>query len=241
MHIFNLNYVTENKIVNKALIDDNRILVVSRGENNYFKYSTGDSKNEIVVVHFKYGNDISRQGFYRNEKTKIWLPFDGIKANVDSYNRFGTYIDDSSFKENGEFSPFGCIELMVVSYLLGGGIWMKKNKYSDVLKTDPRINCLHNLYFENVSFSKMLYINHFIGTSVSCNYFGDRRKKINWSEKDKYFTAFDNSRKMKNSYQIEYTPPRFETEKEYLDFYELVENSEVEIKMEESNRYCCIL
>ena len=254
--IHQIKYNTKNEKISEVLNED-KITIVTLENNNVFEYCNGDKNNKIIVVHFKYNNKIRSQAFYLNtEQYKgTWLPFDGIKANVNSNNIFYKYIDTEPF--NTDLYPFGDMKLMAVSYLLGGGVWCNKSmKYRDILGVNERISYINQFNTIKVPFNNSLYINHFINYSISRNYFDKhpntsfRPKSPKWTSnhKDikndqKLFSAFDFSAKMNNSYQIEYTPPLFQDKvkrEDYEDFYSKIELSVIKETLNQTP-YCSIL
>ena len=251
-----IKFNTNNKKILDVLNED-QISIITLDNNTVFQYVNGDKSNNILIVHFKYNNKIVSQAFYQciGEFKGTWLPFDGIKANVNENNIFFQYLDTEPF--NTDLYPFGDIKLMCVSYLLGGGVWCNKNmKYRKILNVDERICYLSDFKPIEVSFNNSLYINHFINYSISRNYYDKhpntsfRPKSPKWisNHKDikneqKLFSAFDFSAKMNNSYQIEYTPPLFEDKTkrdDYQEFYSKVDESKVIDKIE-GFKFCSIL
>ena len=252
-----IKYNTDSKKIAGILNEEGKILVVTLENNSVFEYVNGEKSNKIIIVHFNYNNKVVSQAFYecQEELKGTWLPFDGIKANVDEGNVFYQYLDKEAFHTN--LYPFGDESLMMVSYLLGGGIWCNKTlKYREMLKVDERISYLANFDTVKVNFNDSLYINHFINYSISRNYYNKhpnsafRPKSPKWisSQKEikneqKLFSAFDFSSKMNNSYQIEYTPPLFEEKtqlSDYKDFYETINNSIIKVS-DSSFKFCSIL
>jgi len=237
-----INYTTNNKIINKILIDENHINVIIPENGMLFEYKNGKQSNKIVVVQFKYKENIVSQSFYQCDRTYkyTWLPFDGIKARVDDTNKFCKFFDTIKFQNNKR--PFGCDELMAVSYILGGGIWVSSDeKFKNSLDVEDRISYIDIRDTNMVNFEDSLYINHYINYSVSSNYINP--KNINWMKGDRLDSAFMFSYKMNNSHQIEYTPETIDgatSDKDYFEFYKKVDFSDVPIE-ESDTRLCNIL
>lgn len=237
-----INYTTNNKIINKILIDGDHINVIIPENGMLFEYKNVKQSNKIIVVQFKYKEKIVSQSFYRcNGKYKnTWIPFDGIKANIDDNNKFYKFFDTTKFLNNKE--PFGYPELMAVSYVLGGGLWVSNDEnFKNVLNVEDRISYIDIEDTIKVKFEDSLYINHYINYSISSNYMDP--KYINWMEGDKLDSAFMFSYKMNNSHQIEYTPMTINgatAAKDYFEFYKKVDFSDVPIE-ESDTRLCNIL
>lgn len=253
---YKIKYNTDNEKISNVLID-NGINIIILNNNTLFEYINNQSKNKILIAEFKYKDKIVSQAFYLcdGEYKGTWLPFDGIKANVDNNNKFYKYIDNSAFK-NKEY-PFGDESLMAVSYLLGGGVWCHSNSdFRNKLNVDERISYTSEFRVRSVDFAYSLYINQYINYSISRNYFDKhpqtnmRPKSPKWVENkgtnkndQKLFSAFDFSYKMNNSNQIEYTPPVSSDKnsiKDYKDFYKMVDESNVEVP-EKQVSFCNIL
>ena len=253
-HQIKLN-TTNDKIFD--VLNDDKISIITLDNNTVFEYYNEDKCNKIIIVHFQYNKKIVSQAFYQctGEFKGTWLPFDGIKANVNENNVFFQYLDIDAF--NTEMYPFGDIKLMAVSYLLGGGVWCGKNmKYRKILDVEERISYLYDFRTLEVSFNNSLYINHFINYSISRNYYDKhpvssfRPKSPKWisshksiKNDQKLFSAFDFSSKMNNSYQIEYTPPLFEnmtSREDYKSFYGKIDSSIVKDKID-AYKFCSIL
>lgn len=253
-----LKYETGNPLISQILIED-KINIILPDDSNIFEYINYDNKNKTIVVEFKYNESIVSQAFYQcgKEFNGTWLPFDGIKANINDGNLFYKYFDIEPFRN--KIFPFGNKKLMAVSYILGGGVWVSRDtKFRDILNVEERISYLNNLSSVNVDFQDSLYINHYINYAISRNYYEDhpsnnkfykpkspvwiKVKNSNLNEQ-KLFSAFDFSYKMNNSNQIEYTPPVFldKTKREdYEDFYKKIDNSQIKEYKVESFR-CTIL
>lgn len=253
---YEIKYNTTNEKILDVLNDD-RIRIITLDNNTVFEYVDQDKQNKIIVVHFRYNNKVVSQAFYQclADYKYTWLPFDGIKANVDKNNVFYQYIDVEPFKT--DLYPFGDMKLMAVSYLLGGGVWCNKSlKYREILGVDERISYLNDMSSIIVEFNNSLYINHFINYSISRNYYSKHPEKTfrpkspvwitnhkNIKNDQKLFSAFDFSAKMNNSYQIEYTPPLFadkQERKDYDDFYSIMDNCVVKDEVK-SRQFCSIL
>ena len=249
-------FTTTNKDILDVLYED-KISIVTLDNNTVFEYKNGGRKNKILIVNFRYNNKIVSQSFYQDQEdfNGTWLPFDGIKGNVDESRFFYHYVDVSAFET--ELFPFGDMKLMAVSYLLGGGVWCNKNlKYRKMLNVDERISYLSDFKSVSVDFNNSLYINHFINYSISRNYYNKhpktsfRPKSPKWiashkevKNEQKLFSAFDYSAKMNNSYQIEYTPPLFEDKtkrEDYNTFYSNVDSSTIKEKIN-TPQICTIL
>ena len=251
-----ITFTTTNKDILDILYED-KISIITLDNNTFFEYTNGDKKNKILITNFRYNNKIVSQAFYEDsgEFKGTWLPFDGIKANVDENNTFFQYLDTTAFET--DLYPFGDKKLMSVSYLLGGGVWTGKTlKYRKMLNVDERISYLSDFKSINVNFNNSLYINHFINYSISRNYY-DKHPKTSFRPRSpkwianskevkndqKLFSAFDFSAKMNNSYQIEYTPPLFEDKtkrEDYTEFYSNVDSSTIKEKIN-TPQICIIL
>jgi len=254
LHEIKIN--THNKkILN--IVNDNKISIGTLDNDSVFEYQNNGRSYKIIIVHFKYNDKIVSQAFYQcqDEFNGTWLPFDGIKANVNDTNVFYQYLDTEPF--NSDLYPFGNEKLMCVSYIIGGGVWInKETKYRKILNVNERISYLANFKTVKVEFNNSLYINHFINYSISRNYYDNHPTKSfnfkspKWVSSNKevkneqrLFSAFDFSAKMNNSYQIEYTPPLFANKicrEDYNDFYLIMDNCEVKEKIQDA-RLCTIL
>lgn len=237
--IRSIHYNTENKNISKILIEG-KINVILYRQNEIFEYEKTDGTiNKIIVVEFNYKEKIVKQAFYQcSGKYKgTWLPFDGIKADVDDNNKFYTFLDTSQIKDH----PFGVNELKSVSYVLGGGVWKNSDsEFVKKLKVDPRISYFDGLDTKTVKFEDLNYINHYINYSITDNYLD--YKPVKWLDGEELNSAFRFSSKMKNEHQIEYCPVRVKGAKnrsDYTEIYAKIDNSIVEIKQEKSN--CTIL
>lgn len=242
-------FKTDNNIVNSVLGDSSTIRINLRVDDKCYEYFTGSEYNKIIKATFVYDNNIVSQAFYRNNGT--WVPFDGIKANVNENNKFYQYLDTDPFKT--KYEPFGDLKLMAVSYILGGGVWISKDdKWRKILNVPERISQFDPESVK-VQFNDSLVINQYINYSISRNYYKNhpnkddffKPKSRNWFDgnEQSLFSAFDHSAKMNNYHQIEYTPPVLlnrKKRKDYKDFYELVDNSEVKVPKDQSS-YCTIL
>lgn len=250
-----LDFVSTNKRIRPVLIDNSYVNVVLLDGNKVFKYYNKGKYYKIIVVQFKYLENIISQAFYecQGEYKGTWLPFDGIKGNVDEEGVFYKYMDQEAFDKE---LPFGGTKMMAVSYILGGGVWSQKElKYKEKLGVDERSS--FTLYSDtvDVDFQDSLYINHYINYSISRNYYDSnpneklRPSSPQWikdSKKlkndQKVFSAFDFSTKMNNSYQIEYTPPVFPNytnREDYQDFYRKIDKSKIHVNTQIST--CDIL
>lgn len=248
-----INFETDDKVLKSVLIEGSHINLVLLDEGKIFSYKNNKRSYDIIVVQFKYMDNIVSQAFYKSPEDfkDTWLPFDGIKGNVDD-SMFYKYMDKNAFEED---PPFGNMKMMCISYILGGGIWLSdKSKYKDTFnKLRGPITISKDIV--NVNFEDSLVINHYINYSVSRNYYMSnpdkklRPKSPQWIKDSKkikneqsLFSAFDFSTKMNNSCQIEYTPPviaNYTSRNEYKEFYDKVDKSI--IKVEEEISMCNIL
>lgn len=222
--LFKLKLNTANEKI-KRVLNENYVSVNIIEESKTFEYD----ERQIINVTFKHQNNLVSQAFYLNDKF-TWLPFDGIKVDVDDQNKLYTFFDTDNFD-----SEFPDEELMAVSYILGGGIWSTGySEYSKQLDVIGRISQL-SLKSVKVPRNHMLKINHFVNYSVSDNYL--HKNKVRRS-------AFDFSRKMENPNQLEYTPRRvkgFETKKDYQKIYEKIDKSVVDFRKPGQEYTCTIL
>jgi len=241
-----IEFTTGNKKIKSILINDNHINVLLLDGNKVFKYYNNGKENKVVVVEFKYMNNIISQAFYEcsGDYKGTWFPFDGVKGDVDDENNFYKYLDTSAFSEE---NMFGSVKFMAVSYILGGGIWSSKDvKFKKILNVNDRTSTTIYTDTVDVGFQDSLVINHYINYAISRNYFEsnpDERQrpnspqwikdsKSNMNDQEK-FSAFDFSAKMNNSYHIEYTPraiPKFNTRKDYASYYKKVDESQVKVE-----------
>lgn len=243
-------FKTDNDIVNSVLGDSGFVTVKLRDDGKCYEYYNGTAYIKVVTVAFQYDNKMVSQAFYRHNGT--WVPFDGIKANVNDKNTFYQYADTDAFKT--KYEPFGDMKLMAVSYVLGGGVWISKDdNWRKILNVPERIS-----QFEpegvKLQFNEALVVNHYINYSISRNYYKNhpnkddffKPKSRDWfnDNEQSLFSAFDYSAKMNNYHQIEYTPPVMLNRKkreEYKDFYDMVDGSMVEILKDTKSSYCTIL
>lgn len=236
-----IKYNTKNENIVDILIDE-KINIIIPNNGLLFAYQNDGKKNRVIVVEFNFKDRVVSQAFYQcnNKFSGTWLPFDGIKAEVNESNKFYTFFDTEAFRD--EHAPFGNKQLMAVSYIIGGGVWqIKDRKYRDILDVEERISYLDILDSKVVKFEDSLYINHYINYAVSSNYLKD--KKIKWLDGEELDSAFRFSYKMNNSHQIEYTPKTIQgasSKDAYQTLYDKIDQSEVEIT-EQSSYNCCIL
>lgn len=248
-----IEFETDDKVLNSVLINGTHINLVLLDGGKLFSYKNNKRNYDIVVVQFKYMDNIVSQAFYNSPEDykDTWLPFDGIKGDVED-GIFYKYMDKKAFEED---YPFGNIKMMCISYILGGGIWLSdKSKYKDTFNK-LRGPVTISKESVNVNFEDSLTINHYINYSISRNYYMSnpdkklRPKSPQWIKDSKkikneqrLFSAFDFSTKMNNSYQIEYTPPvipNHTERKDYKEFYDKVDKSIIKVEKEET--YCNIL
>lgn len=241
-----IEFTTNNKKIKPILINDNHINVLLLDNNKVFKFYNNGKTNKVAVVQFRYIDNIVSQAFYEcsGEYNGTWLPFDGIKGDVDEKNNFYKYMDTAAFCGD---VPFGSIKLMAVSYILGGGVWAnKETKFKDTLKVEERTSTTIYTDITDIGFQDSLVINHYINYAISRNYFESnpdeklRPSSPQWikdSKKNKndqrIFSAFDFSAKMNNSFQLEYTPSvisKFNTRKDYESYYKRVDKGQVIIE-----------
>jgi len=216
---FKIKYNTDNKIIN-GVLNDNFITVVTNNQREALEYMS----HQIITVFFVYNGKLASQAFYKNTE-QTWVPFNGIKANLNKEKKFIYYFDTSNF---GIMDNFGLEELMVVSYLLGGGMWVKDNEHLKRLKLHPRMRQFE-LESHKIKFHNSLLVNHFVNYSICSNYLKPQQK---------FKSAFDKSHKAENSTQVEYTPKNDSLCKE-LD--KALSNDNVITPIEESNTMCAIL
>ena len=238
-----VNFVSSNKKIRSVLIDNSYINIVLLNNNKIFRYYMDGKYYKVVVIHFKHTDRMVSQAFYQcvNEYKGTWLPFDGIKGDVDEDGRFYKYIDTKAFAND---HPFGDNKLMAVSYILGNGVWMDKDsRFKKILNVDDRSSLTMYSDMTDVNFEDSLTINHYINYSISRNYYEnnpeeklrpsspqwikDSKKNIN---DQKLFSAFDFSTKMNNTYQLEYTPtviPKFNDRSDYEEYYKKVDKSKL--------------
>ena len=244
-----LKYPTDHKKFQEVLIDKNHLVIVLEKEKNLFRYNNTKNMYKVLVAQFTYRKTVVSQAFYESQTAEYrgtWLPFDGIKGDTDDNNTFYTYADDEAFHSN--LAPFGIEELVYISYLIGGGIWERKDdELSMKYKFDERVSMLSNHTTLDVKFEDSLVINHYINYAISKNYMTSRKPK--WTgegtkNEQKLFSAFDFSNKMKNKFQIEYTPRRLKdhnTRGDYEQYYKKMNNAIVAIPVEKENKMCTIL
>ena len=206
-NILNDNFITI------TILDDRKIM-----EYNYHK---------IILVSFVYKSRLQSQAFYET-KEGTWLPFDGIKAQLEENIYFSNIFDTNNFEK---FYGFGTEELMLVSYLIGGGMWLKNNKFSTGYELKPRICQLTNLESHKVKFEHPMLVNHFVNYSISYNY-------INLKKDEPRKSAFDGAHKAENWSQMEYVPVKKSLCKELDD---ALYNNKINIPIEVSNYTCTIL
>jgi len=243
-----LEYSTEHKKFQQVLIDEDHLLIVLKNDNKLFEYNDTKHIHKVVVIQFRYRKKIVSQAFYEShgDYQGTWLPFDGIKGGIDDKKMFYTYIDDEAF--HSDMAPFGIEALIYISYLIGGGIWERKdNEITTKYNFDERVSVLSNHTTTSVKFEDSLIINHYINYAISNNYMINRKPK--WvgggaKNEQKLFSAFDFSNKMKNKFQIEYTPRRLEghhTRDDYEHYYKKMDNANVDIPVEKELKMCTIL
>ena len=237
---------TDDKVIKSILIDGSHINIVLLDRNKIFTYKNFGKLFDILVVQFKHDNNIVSQAFYKTKDylKDTWVPFDGIKGDVDDNNVFYKYMDRNFFEED---SPFGTEAMMSISYILGGGIWAHRDqKIKNILKLRLRMSALSNIDRIDVNFEDSIVVNHYINYSISSNYFKETPYYSKWvnssTNSQKLLSAFDFSTKMENIHQIEYTPPsfpKFNSRDDYKDFYKKINKSVVKIPSKSST--CVIL
>lgn len=215
--ILTIKYNTDDPNIQKIL-NDNFISVITLENDKIMEYNSC----KIILVSFVYKSKLQSQAFYKN-KDDTWMPFDGIKANL---NEDGDFV--KTFDTLDGFDGFGTEQLMLVSYLLGGGIWSKTNKYKDKYELKFRVNQF-DLESYNVKFEHSMLVNHFINYSISSNYLkkeGDRK------------SAFDGAHKAENWSQMEYVPIKKSLCK---DLDDALYKNKIKTPLESSNYMCTIL
>ena len=118
---------------------------------------------------------------------------------------------------------------MLVSYIIGGGMWSKHNKFSAGYDLKPRIDQLNNFEVHKAKFEHSMVVNHFVNYSISSNYLEkDENRK----------SAFDGAHKAENWSQMEYVPIKKSLCK---DLDEALYKNNIKIPVEVSNYMCNIL
>lgn len=235
-----IKYDTTHSKIKKVMIEDH-INVILPYENQIFEYERVDgSRNKVVIVEFKYKQKVVKQAFYQciGKYQGTWLPFDGVKADVNDNNEFYTFLDTDMIEK----VPFGNQELMAVSYVLGGGVWKdEESEFTKELGVDPRISYFDDLKTRLVEPQDSIYLNHYINYAITDNYTSG--KPVKWLEGQHLKSAFSFSNKMENSHQIEYTPKRVNgatSRTDYMELYAKINKAEVNISPP-TNSYCAIL
>lgn len=234
-----INYSSMNKNVVKVLIDG-KMNIILPYNNEIFEYrKTDGGSNKIIIAEFKYKSKVVRQAFYQctGKYKGTWLPFDGVKADVNEDNEFYTFLDTDAIGN----LPFGNDELKSVSYILGGGVWeSQESEFAKSLGVEPRMSYFDELHTKLIQPQDSIYLNHYINYAISDNYLG---KPVKWLDGEELKNAFSYSNKMENSYQLEYTPKRIKGAKSRLDYSQLyakINNSHVKVlQVRQSN--CAIL
>lgn len=235
-----IKYDTQHKKIGKILIEDN-INVIMPYDNEIFEYERVDGIiNKVIVVEFRHKQKIVKQAFYqcKSKYEGTWLPFDGVKADVNDNNEFYTFLDTDMIHE----PPFGMNDLMMVSYVLGGGVWKDpESEFTKALDVEPRISYFDGLNTKLIQPQDSIYLNHYINYAVTDNY--SSGKPVKWLEGQELKSAFSFSNKMENSHQLEYTPKRIKGAKsraDYAEFYAKLNKAEVNISVR-ARSYCAIL
>ena len=207
------------------MLNENYISIIIPEEGKTFQFKG----KQVIVVQFKHNEKLVSQGFIQN-KEYTWVPFDGIKVDVNRENKLYTLIDTENFGEDGFLDD----QTVAVSYILGGGVW--STGYSKFSKELGVVGRISQITLESIPIREqnMMLINYYINYSVSDNY-------INKSKVRK--SAFDFSNKMENSTQLEYTPRRvkgYETKKDYSKIYNNINKAIVDFSTK-GQGYCNIL
>ena len=221
--LFKLKLNTTNDKI-KRVLNENYISVEIAEESKAFEYDD----RKIITVKFKHNHNLVSQAFYLNDEF-TWVPFDGIKVDVDEENRLYTLFDTDNF--DGIFPDE---QVMAVSYILGGGIWSTGySEYSKKLDVIGRISQL-SLQPVHVPRNHILKVNHFINYSVSYNYINKEKERR---------SAFDFSKKMETPCQLEYTPRRVKglDKKGYEEIYKKIDKSVVDFRKPGQGYMCTIL
>jgi hypothetical protein len=235
-----IKYNSSHKLISKILVDGGINLIIPY-EDEIFEYKKTDgAKHKVIVVEFNYKQKIVKQAFYQctNKYEGTWLPFDGVKADVDGDNEFYTFLDTDSIGD----LPFGKEELKCVSYVLGGGMWKDpESDFSKSLGVEPRISYFDCLNTKVIEPYDSIYLNHYINYAITDNY--GTTQQVKWIEGEHLKSAFSFSNKMDNSYQIEYTPRRIKGAKTRVDYamlYAKINKSKIKIPRSSSSG-CTIL